>query len=284
MTRSTVDDSTETMPMLPRPFRLMGKTQETPDTVTLVLEDPRRQPVEFAPGQFMMIYVFGVGEVPISIAGNPHLTHDLVHTVRAVGAVTDAICALEPGDFVGIRGPFGTSWPLDQALGGDLLIVPGGIGLAPLRPAVLEALHRSAELEKLALVYGARTPADLLYRDDLLGWASSPAMQVEVTVDRAGADWWGDVGLVTRLLPRVDFDPENTTALVCGPEIMMRVVARELRDRGVAAGRIWLSIERNMKCGIGLCGHCQYGPDFICRTGPVGSFDRFERRLRESEL
>lgn len=271
-------------PMLPRPFRLVGKTQETPDTVTLVFEDPEGLPIEFAPGQFMMIYVFGVGEVPISIAGNPHMTHDLVHTVRAVGAVTDSICALQPGDFVGVRGPFGTSWPLDKAIGRDLLIIAGGIGMAPLRPAVLEALHRNSGYHSLALLYGARTPTDLLYRDDLLGWGASEDLQVEVTVDRAGADWWGDVGLVTSLLSRVSFDPANSSAFVCGPEVMMRVVARDLRDHGVPEDHISLSIERNMKCAIGVCGHCQYGSDFICWQGPVGPFDRFERRLRVREM
>ena len=270
--------------MLPRSFRLVDKSYETADTVTLIFEDPNGTPLAFEPGQFMMIYVFGVGEIPISIAGNPHLPHDLVHTVRAVGAVTDALCALGPGDMVGIRGPFGTSWPLEQAVGRDLVIVTGGIGLAPLRPAVLEALNRNADFNSIALVYGARTPGDLLYRDDLLGWVSTPEMRVEVTVDRAGTDWWGDVGLVTGLIPRLDFEPVNTSVFVCGPEVMMRVVARDLRDRGVPADHISLSIERNMKCAIGFCGHCQYGSDFVCRTGPVGSYERFEQRLRVSEI
>ena len=284
MTSSTAQYLTQTEAMLPRPYRLVGKSFETSDTVTLVFEVPEGPPIAFRPGQFMMIYVFGVGEVPISISGNPRLSHELVHTVRAVGAVTDAICALEPGETVGMRGPFGTSWPLEDAVGRDLLIIAGGIGLAPLRPAVLEALHRHADHQSLALLYGARTPADLLYRDDLLGWSSSRDIHVEVTVDRAGSDWWGDVGLVTGLLPRIEFEPTKTTAFVCGPEVMMRVVARDLRDRGVPEQHISLSIERNMKCAIGLCGHCQYGPDFICWQGPVGSFDRFDRRLKVGEL
>lgn len=270
--------------MMPRSCRVVDKTHETPDTATIVLEDTEGRAVDFLPGQFMMIYVFGVGEVPISIAGNPRMSRVLVHTVRSVGAVTEAMCALEPGDLVGIRGPYGSHWPLDQAIGGDLLVIAGGIGLAPLRPALLEGLHRRDRLDSLSLLYGARTPADLLYRDDLLGWASAPDIQVEVTVDRAGSDWWGDVGLVTGLLTRVGFEPANTTAFVCGPEVMMRVVARELRDRGVPADRIIMSIERNMKCAIGLCGHCQYGADFICKTGPVGSFRRFAQRLKVNEI
>lgn len=271
-------------PLLPRQFRLLSKSNETPDTVTLVFEDPEAGGVQFIPGQFMMIYVFGVGEVPISIAGNPHAPNLLVHTVRAVGAVTDAICGLEPGDVVGMRGPYGTGWPLDAAQGRDLLIVTGGIGLAPLRPAVIEALNRREEFLSLSLIYGARTPDDLLYKDDLLGWESSPDIEVEVTVDRASSDWWGDVGLVTRLLPRIPFNPLNTAAFVCGPEVMMRVVARDLRDRGVPAPNIYVSMERNMKCAVGFCGHCQYGRDLLCRTGPIGSFHDLGDRMNVSEI
>lgn len=271
-------------PMLPDPFRVVSKTWETPDTATLLFEDLEGRETHFMPGQFMMVYIFGVGEVPISIAGNPHMGHTLVHTVRAVGAVTEAMCSLEPGDVVGVRGPYGSGWPLDAAVGRDLVIVTGGIGLAPLRPAVIEALNRRDELNSLFLLYGARTPGDLLYRDDLLGWESSTDIEVEVTVDRATSDWWGDVGLVTRLFPRIEFNPHNTTVFVCGPEVMMRVVSRELRDREVPTRNIYLSIERNMKCAIGFCGHCQYGQDFVCKTGPVGSYDRFANRLGVSEI
>lgn len=268
--------------MLPRPVRLVSKVWETPDTATFVFEDPER--TAFSPGQFMMIYIFGVGEVPISIAGNPHVGHALVHTVRAVGAVTDAICALEPGDTVGVRGPYGSGWPVDRASGRDLLIIAGGIGLAPLRPAILESLHIREGLESLSLIYGARTPVDLLYRDDLLGWGSSAEIQVEVTVDRAASDWRGDVGLVTTLLGRLSFDPVNTTALVCGPEVMMRVVARELRDRGVRPDDISISMERNMKCAIGFCGHCQLGPAFVCKDGPIFTYERMEPYLHLEDL
>lgn len=280
----TRSDERQAPPMLPRSFRLLTKSRETPDTWTLSFEDLEADGVPFTPGQFMMVYVFGVGEVPISIAGNPHAPQLLVHTVRAVGSVTNAICGLEPGDVVGMRGPYGTSWPLDAAHGRDLLIVTGGIGLAPLRPAVIEALNHRGGLRSLALVYGARTPEDLLYKDDLLGWESSRGIEVEVTVDRASSDWWGDVGLVTRLLPRISFNPLNTAAFVCGPEVMMRVVARDLRDRGVPAQNIYLSMERNMKCAVGFCGHCQYGRDLLCRTGPIGSFQNLGDRMNVGEI
>ena len=270
--------------MLPRQFRVVSKREETPDTVTLTLESTEGVPVEFSPGQFMMIYVFGVGEVPISIAGSPRVTDHVEHTVRGVGAVTNALCVLEPGDVVGMRGPFGTSWPLDQAAGKDLLIITGGIGLAPLRPTIIEALHRRSDFNSLALLYGARTPVDLLYKDDLLGWEGNPDLNVETTVDYAGPNWWGDVGLVTSLLPRTPFNPPKTSAFVCGPEVMMRAVARELRGDGVPSDQIWISMERNMKCGIRLCGHCQYGKTFLCRGGAVGRYSEFANRMTVDEI
>ncbi len=271
-------------PMLPHPYRVVGTVVETQDTVTLLFESLSDHQLRFRPGQFTMLYVYGVGEVPISIAGNPHLGGQLVHTVRAVGAVTRAICGLRAGDVVGIRGPFGTGWPIDQVAGRDLLIVAGGIGLAPLRPAVIEALTQRESIRQLSLLYGARTPNDLLYKDDLIGWKASPSIDFEVTVDRAHSDWWGDVGLVTNLLPRVRFQPDRTTAFVCGPEVMMRVVARALRTAGVHEDRVFVSLERNMKCGIGMCGHCQYGSDLLCRTGPVAPYSAVADRLKVDEL
>lgn len=270
--------------MLPRQFRVVARELETPDTVTLTLAAVDEARVHFSPGQFMMVYVYGIGEVPLSIASSPRAADRLEHTVRGVGAVTDALCTLGPGDLVGLRGPYGTSWPLDAAVGRDLLVVTGGIGLAPLRPAIIEALHRRDELQSLALLYGARTPADLLYKDDLLGWESTPNINVETTVDHATTNWWGDVGLVTRLLPRTPYDPPETVVFVCGPEVMMRAVARELRGEGVPAGNIWISMERNMKCGVGLCGHCQYGPTFLCRSGPVGRYSDFANRMNLDEI
>lgn len=271
-------------PMTPRPFRVVDVRVETADTSTLHLEDLTADGVTFRPGQFMMLYVFGVGEVPISIAGSPRVVDRLEHTIRAVGTVTNALCVLEPGDVVGVRGPYGTAWPLDEANGKDLLIIAGGIGLAPLRPAIVEGLHRENELNSLALLYGARTPDDLLYRDDILGWEGAPSIQVETTVDRATASWWGDVGLVTSLLPRVTFSPDNAVAFVCGPEVMMRAVARELSGVGISPESIWISMERNMKCGVGLCGHCQYGETFLCKKGPVGRYSDFAARLTVEEI
>jgi NAD(P)H-flavin reductase len=274
-----VADPLPAEPMLPRPFTVVSKKQETFDTVTLGFEaTDGGPPIAFVPGQFTMIYVFGVGEVPISISGHPDHPEILVHTVRAVGAVTNAICALEPGDSAGIRGPFGTGWP--DAEGKDLLIVAGGIGLAPVRPLILTALEHRYRHSCLGLAYGTRTPSDLLYRDELNEWRDAGDMTVRVTVDRGDGDWRGDIGVVTPLVKRLRCETTDTVAVLCGPEVMMRIVARTLEDRGIAPENIYVSIERNMKCGIGLCGHCQFGSDFVCKDGPVFPYKDVAYRLK----
>lgn len=267
-------------PMMLQALRVVSNEMENADTTTLVLETEN---ITFRAGQFMMLYAFGVGEAPISISGNPHSPGSLVHTVRRVGPVTDALSEVDIGETVGARGPYGTHWPFGNE-GDDLVIVAGGLGMAPLRPAVFEAMANRDRYRSVSLVYGTRTPSDLLFKDDLVGWMASPAIDVAVTVDRATSEWWGDVGLVTALFPRVDFRPENTTALICGPEVMMKVVARNLRDLGVPASNTWLSLERNMKCAIGFCGHCQLGADFLCKDGPVLSYERLAPRLGVDEL
>jgi len=272
-------DSSE-QPMLPRPFRVVEVRTETSDTVTLSLVAAHDDgAVSFEPGQFTMLYVFGVGEVPISISGDPGRTRVLEHTIRRAGAVTSALCDLETGAEIGVRGPYGRGWPIAAAEGKDVLVVAGGIGLAPLRPAVLGLLADRDRFGSLSLLYGARTPADFLYESDLHAWRGRFDIEVEVTVDRPTPLWRGDVGVVTTLLPRIPFDPSNTIALVCGPEIMMKVVARDLSDHGMSPGDIFLSIERNMKCAIGFCGHCQFGADFICRDGPVMPYASVRERL-----
>jgi NAD(P)H-flavin reductase len=269
--------------MLPRSFRVVGRRPETQDTVTLEFEPEDGEPLEYRPGQFTMLYVFGVGEVPISIAGG-RPGEPLMHTVRAVGAVTDAICNLAVGQAVGVRGPYGVGWPLPEAIGRDLIIAAGGIGLAPLRAVVLHVFDNRSQFGSVSLVYGTRSPKELLYEDELRFWRSRFSIEVEVTVDRSDAAWYGDVGVVTNLLPRLKYDPANVIAMVCGPEIMMKVVARELGGRGVDAGDVYLSLERNMKCGVGLCGHCQFGPDLVCRQGPVVPFARVKDRMTVEEL
>jgi NAD(P)H-flavin reductase len=256
--------------MLPRGVRVRKTVRETRDTMTLELEPVNGDgPVAFSPGQFNMLYAFGVGEVPISVSGDPGAGAPWVHTVRAVGAVSRALCGVRRGALVGLRGPFGSAWPVEEATGHDVVLMAGGIGLAPLRPALyyLEA-HRE-KYGRVVLLYGARSPDELLYPKQLVAWRAQFDLQVEVTVDRATAGWRGQVGVVTQLLRTAVFEPEDALAFVCGPELMMRFSCQELETRGVPRERIYLSLERNMKCGFGQCGHCQLGPKFVCKDGPV---------------
>jgi len=254
--------------MHPVPCRVRSIVRELDDTFTLDLEPPS-DGWSFLPGQFTMLYAFGVGEVPISISGDPGDTSRVIQTIRAVGPVTDALTTVAPGDFVGVRGPFGTSWPSAVAEGHDLIIVTGGIGLAPLRPAILDALEHRHRYGNVTLLYGARSPDELLFADQLQEWRSRFDFEVLITVDHSDAVWRGPVGVVTSLIGRASFDPETAVAFVCGPEIMMRFTIQELERTGITEDRLYVSMERNMKCGIGLCGHCQLGPFFVCKDGPV---------------
>ena len=264
-------------PMAPSPYRIQRVLKETYDTYTLEL-DPANgaDGLSFAPGQFNMVYVSGVGEVPISISGDPDKPRTLIHTVRSVGTVTQKLCAGGRGRVLGVRGPFGTSWPVEQAVGSDVVIVCGGIGLAPLRPAIYHIMANREKYGRVALLYGARTPEDLLYKLELPQWRGRFDLQVEVTVDAASDGWRGNVGVVTTLIPPARFDPENTVAMVCGPEVMMRFTLLELEKRGVPSENTFVSMERNMKCAVGFCGHCQFGPAFICKDGPVFRFDQIQ--------
>jgi NAD(P)H-flavin reductase len=238
----------------------------------------------FAPGQFNMLYVFGVGEVPISISGDPSSSPALHHTTRVVGIVTKAMRGLKRGDLIGVRGPFGSYWPVKEATGRDVVIVAGGIGLAPLRPALYHFMAQREQYGRITLLYGARSPEDILYRHELEHWRGKFDLEVYVTVDRAASGWRGNVGVVTKLIGRAPFDPLNAIALLCGPEVMMRFTIMELERRGVTPDRTYLSMERNMKCAVGFCGHCQYGPMFICKDGPVFRFDRIAKIFGVAEL
>jgi NAD(P)H-flavin reductase len=272
-------------PMLTHPYLVKGVQQETYDTFTIELEPKNGpRPLSFLPGQFNMLYVFGVGEVPISICGDPAKPETLVHTTRAVGTVTKAMWKLRRGDLIGVRGPFGTSWPVEEAKGHDVVIVTGGIGLPPLRPSVYYLLSKKQEYGKLFLLYGARTPEDIVYGREIEQWRKRPELSVDVTVDRATGQWRGNVGVVTTLIPKADFDPANTIAMIVGPEIMMRFTIAELQRRGVRDENIYISMERNMKCGFGFCGHCQLGPFFVCKDGPVFRFDRIKPFFGKGEV
>jgi NAD(P)H-flavin reductase len=275
--------------MRPRPFRVLQVRRDTRDTVTMDLRAMDGAPLAFRPGQFTMLMAFGIGEVPISISGDPQHPELLTHTVRDVGGVTRALAAVQPGQVLGVRGPFGEGWLADDGEdgedgeGGDVVIVAGGIGLAPLRPAVLQLLAHRGRYRRVNILIGARTPSELLFTDELERWAAGDA-HVAVTVDRALSGWRGPVGLVTQLIPRAAFDPATTTALVCGPEVMMRHVTDALLERAVPVRSIRLSLERNMRCGVGLCGHCQLREYLICIDGPVFGADRVLHLMRMREL
>jgi NAD(P)H-flavin reductase len=271
--------------MVPEVWRIQRVRRETYDTFTVELEPANgRRELPFAPGQFNMLYVFGVGEVPISISGDPGGTERIVHTTRAVGAVTQALSKLRRGDVLGLRGPFGSYWPVDEFEGSDVVLVAGGIGLAPLRPALYRILSRRGEYGRVVLLYGARTPSDILYLKELEAWRGRFDLEVHVTVDRGEGGWRGNVGVVTQLISRASFDAASSVAMVCGPEIMMRFSVAELAKRGVSTTKTFISMERNMKCAVGLCGHCQFGPTFICKDGPVFRYDRIEPFLRLREV
>jgi NAD(P)H-flavin reductase len=244
---------------------------------------PNNAGYAFAAGQFNMLYVFGVGEIPISISGDP-TKPPLVHTTRAVGTVTRALRQLKRGDMLGIRGPFGSHWPVEQAEGKDVVIVAGGIGLAPLRPAVYEVLSRREKYGRVVLLYGTRSPADILFQRELEKWRARFDMEVQVTVDRGASGWRGNVGVVTTLIAKTSFDPLDAVAMVCGPEVMMRFTALELGRRGLTTDNIFLSLERNMKCAIGFCGHCQFGPTFVCKEGPVFNYHRIRDWMDRREI
>lgn len=265
------------------PWQVERVRRESHDVVTLELVPPG--PFAFEPGQFSMLYLAGIGEVPISISGTSEPDGLVLHTIRDVGAVTHALCALTPGQRVGVRGPYGTAWPVAAARGGDLVVVAGGIGLPPLRPAIRAALAERDQFGRVVVLYGARTPADLLFTDELAAWRARFDLTVEVTVDAADSGWRGNVGVVPDLIARAGpFDPALTTVLTVGPEIMMRFAVRALLAKGVTPERIYLSMERNMQCAAALCGHCQFGPFLICRDGPVFSYQRLARWLAKREV
>ncbi len=261
-------------PFVPQIYRISRLYRELSDTVTLELMPLAGPRPAFAPGQFNMLYAFGVGEVAISLSGNCADADVFVHTIRDVGAASGAIAKLDPGAMIGLRGPFGTGWPIAAAEGSDVVIVAGGIGLAPLRPAIYDILANRNRYGRVVILFGSRNPKDMLYRHELELWRQRLDVDIEVTVDHAEADWHGNVGVVPALVPRAAFAPHDTVALVCGPEVMMRYTLSALREAGVSADRIFLSMERNMKCAIGLCGHCQFGSAFVCKDGPVMRFDK----------
>ncbi len=273
-------------PWLPLAARIERITPEAPGvaTYTLQLDDPAAGAgFRFQPGQFNMLYLPGFGESAISISSDPHHCETISHTVRVVGNVTGALSRLRVGDPVLLRGPFGAGWPMDECRGCDLVIAGGGLGLAPLRPAIHHVLHSRDEFERVILLYGARTPADLLYPAEYNDWRGG-GIEVHTTVDLGTDDWQGHIGVVPQLFSRLRLDAPQTRVLTCGPEIMMRFVIFEALGRRISPEHILLSMERNMNCAVGLCGHCQLGPAFICKDGPVFTYEQMEPYLYVEDL
>ena len=272
-------------PMIPVPYRITSVRRETGDVFTVETQpESGESNFQFIPGQFNMVYVFGVGEIPLSISGDPSRTNTLTHTIRSVGWVTRALQAMKKGEMIGVRGPFGNPWPLEKAEGNDVLVVAGGVGLAPLRPAIYQLLAQRERYGNVSILYGARSPDDMLFEKELGKWRGRFDLHVDATVDSAKRGWMGNVGVVTQLIPKAKFDPDNTVAMVCGPEIMMRFTIKELKNQGMDDEGIYLSMERNMKCAIGFCGHCQFGPKFICKDGPVLSYDSIRTLFGQRQI
>lgn len=271
-------------PMVPSLATVVDRRRELGDTWTITLDVDDPGLLAFRPGQFNMLYAPGIGEAAISVSGHARPASRLVHTIRDVGKVSHALASLEPGMTVGVRGPFGTAWPVEAAEGTDVVIVSGGLGLAPLRPAILHILSHRERYGRVSILLGSRGVKGILFPDQLDEWRRRSDLQIEITVDHADTSWRGHVGVVTTLIPCATFDPSDTTAFVCGPEIMMRFAAQALVDAGLDENAIYLSMERHMKCALGHCGRCQYGPYLLCRDGPVISFDRLRRLLTIKEL
>lgn len=251
--------------------------KETPDTFTLLFDlRDGRGPADFMAGQFNMLYLYGVGEVPISVA-SWRKEKSLMHTVRSVGTVTTLITKLGVGEPIGLRGPFGKQWPLADAAGKQLLVIAGGLGLPPLRPVIEEARAKPDRFDGVKILYGARTPDDLIYRHEYEKWGTAEGCEFLLTVDRGTKGWSGNVGVVTTLFRNAGIHPKQAVAFVCGPELMLKFSILELTRMGVSPENIFVSMERNMSCGVGTCGHCQLGPLFICRDGPVFDYPRLTK-------
>ncbi len=257
-------------PWAPIPYEIAGVNTENDKLWTFELRPYGSEAIPpILPGQFNMLYAFGVGEIPISVSSLYEAHPTLTHTIQDVGPVSRAICHLKIGHIVGVRGPFGTNWPVRQARGKDVLIIAGGVGLCPLRPLIESIMADREAFGEVNVLYGTRDPNSLIYHRDIISWQSDPSINFQVTVDHARSSWRGNVGVVTYLIEKAKFTPENTTAYLCGPEVMMRFGVYACLDEMIPEEHIYLSMERNMKCAIGFCGHCQYGPHFLCKDGAV---------------
>lgn len=275
-------DSIYSMSMVPKRYTVKSISHDTHDTYTLTLRPLEGKVPDHLPGQFNMLYHFGFGEIAISISGRPSQRDEIVHTIKAVGPVTQAMQKLKAGDEIGIRGPFGAAWPLPKK-GGNLLVVAGGLGLAPLCPLMHHLADNKDQFKNITLLYGTRTPEDIFYKNEMEEWKKK-GIEVKISVDKGDENWRGDVGVITLLIHKHLPDPQNTRIFLCGPEIMMKFAIVEILRQPVPEDEIYLSMERNMKCAVGFCGHCQYGPYFLCKDGPIFSFPQLKSWLPIKEL
>jgi len=263
--------------MIPKPMRIESIVDETYNVRTFRLLPTDGGKVEYSPGQFNMLFVFGVGEIPVTASSDPYQSDYLDHTIRAVGSVTNVMFSLKAGDHIMVRGPFGTKWPMANMRGKDVMVVGGGIGLNPLKSVIVGMAKRRPDYGRLYILHGARTPQDLLFTRDYEEWRNIPDSEFLVSVDAGDEKWKGNVGVVTTLFDKFSFDPGKTVALLCGPEVMMYFTAKELIKRGLPSASLYLSMERHMRCGLGFCGHCQTGPFFVCKNGPIFAYDSISR-------
>jgi len=266
-------------PYVPRMARIVAAKQMT-ETERFFRLEMEGDPLQYEPGQFVGVTVFGVGEAPISICSSPTQGKGFELTVRNVGTVTNKLKDVGEGDRVGIRGPFGNHFPYDQMKGQNVLFVAGGLGLAPTRSLIRYVLDKRADYNRVTILVGARDPSLLLFKDELKAWADRHDVETLVTVDRPDGEWDGNVGVITRLFTKIDLDPTNTYAVIVGPPVMFKFTVLEALSGGVPENRIICSLERHMKCGVGKCGHCQIRGIYVCREGPVFTYEQV-KRLRE---
>ncbi|HEX9756510.1 MAG TPA: FAD/NAD(P)-binding protein [Nitrospiria bacterium] len=274
-------------PFVPALAEIVDRKQETSHifTLRLRLKDKNRQKAyQFKPGQFNMVYALGVGEVPISIVSDPTNPDLLDHTIRTVGTVTTALEKMKKGHVVGLRGPFGSAWPLEEAQGKNVIIVTGGLGCAPTVSVINYVVNRRPFYGTIKILHGVKTPKDLLYRNRFRSWQKNPNTEVFLTVDHPDRNWKYRVGVVTNLFDEIRVDPQKSVVMLCGPEVMMRFAVKGLLSQRFLGSQIFLSLERNMKCAIGFCGHCQFGPSFVCKDGPVYRYDKIQKWFNQHEI
>jgi len=272
-------------PWLPKVVTIGGIQPEVPGIATYQLNFANGHaaaPFSFRPGQFNMVYLPGIGEVPISISSDPTGAGPILHTIREAGSVTSALARKQVGETLGLRGPFGSSWPTDKCKAQDIVIACGGVGLAPLRPAIYEIVHNRKDYGRVFLLYGARTPGDLLFTREYDTWRNAD-IEIFITVDIGDARWRGNIGVVPTLFYRLRLEAKRTHVMTCGPEIMISFVVFEALARRIPRDHIHVSMERNMNCAIGQCGHCQFGPKFVCKDGPVFTYKELAPLMHTTE-